>query len=182
MFVSCHRSRGIYKTGEQLKHLIEFYISSFLLKPIICFILMHLKAFKSAYPLCFHTPLSVWLFLVTPCRLRLSKAMVARSGGTYWTGSSRSSRIVRRWGSARYRSGCATSRSSATSSTTSKWVTYHFKLRSFKLYHLAHPSVGQHHSILWIRANEKQCFLLALTFRIFLINHSHFPFAFIVAV
>lgn len=181
-YISCLRGRGICKTGKLLEHVIEFYISSFLLKPILCLIIVHLKALKSAYPPCFHTPLSVWLFLVTPCRLRLSKAMVARSGGTYWTGSSRSSRIVRRWGRARCRSGCATSRSSATSLTTSKWVSdiSSWDISNFItfLYHFKRSCWAASLNSL----DQSKCFLFALTFGIFLTNHSHFPFAFIVAV
>lgn len=37
---------------------------------------------------------------------------------------------------------------------------------------LSKSSAEQHHFILWIRANEKQCFLLTVTFRIYLVNHS----------
>lgn len=114
------------------------------------------------------TPPSVWPLLVTSCRPRPSRAMEACSGGACWTGSSRSSRTVRRWGSARCRSGCVTSRSSATSSTTSKWVASHFLLRCFKLHHLIILSQDYRAASLtsldqsvWNTA--WMCFLLALT-------------------
>lgn len=62
----------------------------------------------------------VWPFSVSRRRLRPSRPTETFSGGTCWIVSSRSSRTARRWESAHCTSGSATSRSSATSSTTSK--------------------------------------------------------------
>lgn len=77
----------------------------------------------------------VYFHLIPYSRLRPSKTMEPCFGGTCWTACSRSSRSVRRRGNARCRVGCATSRSSATSLTTSRYEQLAFC--TFLLWYLA---------------------------------------------